>query len=529
MSSSSSSSSGSSSSSSSSVEQEVKEPVLKDNLSSSKIIIEDSLKNLIERKNKIHIDVWTPPHNGFSKGDGLLEKLKSTTNEKEAEKLIKHLETILTKAEEKQKEREAHEKILDEKYKTFLEIIRDPAFPTKGEHPGLDKTVNSLESKFDEFKFDENNHVISGKVSTMYLKNINVGTLIKTWESIKNKKKPSANLNVKKTTEAVKIALSKWETEIQNADQEVKDKAQKIQNLLAEPTEENMPVIYNMMEELQKIFKKDTPMVPAATKSNIGQCSRCNEQKKRLFGVSQTCHDCYNEEELEDRVKKIYAKEKQYYPKITRNAKINYEAKIKNKYATYLEKFNKSGGTKYYEELIDFLKKAEDLMVDIEIDSEELSDINDSFVEEDEEEGGDGDDEEEKEQEDYDDDDDSLYKNGLPKNYDSSEEFKKPSKKRDRDNDMEEVVEIMTYANEEERKRLLKTLKQEPKSFKSVLKEVKEKHIEKYKIQLFHEKVSLPDTLIANNLFYSEKEATEKAKEYCGTSDIQFKIIKLDK
>jgi len=508
------------------------------------------VQTCLEKYHSIHQDVWNVKANGLmTKGTPIVNTFEMITEETVNTVSLKDLallETMLEKGLKKQKEREQQEQILNTKYGEYLSIISLPEFPAKGNYPRLDASQTALQKKLEEFTFDEENKVIGGVVTSVSVGKLNFDAIFNEWKRIQSKKRKDVEpetINVDQIVNTIKSALVQWQKDIQLATQEIKDSAQELQDMIATASEENISDIHKLFKELASHFKS-TPapsIVRKKTKVNnvvdddggvIGQCSRCKQNKKRLFGQTRACYTCYADEELDLRIKAIYAKERKYF-ELNPKKRNKYERTIKHNYATCYENFNKTSGVSYYPQLIKYMNAAEDLMRDVNIDDIDLNDINESFIDDDEEEEEEEEDDEEEEEDDE--GDNSLFKNGLPMDYNSSEEFKVSSKKKKKkeSNDSElikEILQVSIVATEEDRKNLFSTFVEHPDNFLSLLKEVKEQRVEKYKFEIIIDAVTnklLPEKLIRNNIYFSEEEAITEAKTYCDDTTFSFRIIKI--
>ncbi len=531
----------------------------------------EQVQNQLNRYHKINPEVWNHRNNGCAKNGNPIVELYNNLKEDETwedeekkkkyEKCIEKFEAILTKGESKQKEREEQEDILNTKYGIYLKIISQPEFDKAIETSAIFKiSYEGLKKKFNDYVFDNNNKVISGKVSSMFVKAINVDPFENQWnkalEKISNgdntiiapkQKKTNKSSSLKDTIEN---GMKQYQKDIQNASQEMKDKAQKLQDLIANYNPDNDQVMMELFKEFQNLFTKP---------GDVGTCTTCKQSKKVLFGKSKTCFECYNEYELEEAISLIYAKEKKFFSKLSTSKKNQYINNIKNKYATLLEKFQSTKKRDYYDKLMLVWERANKLMESITVSKEELDDVNDSCVVSDDDEIEDDEEEEEEEgdeiedddngiildDDDDDDDDDDieyhsenyshpLYKNGLPSDYNSSDEFKdikKKSKKRDRHDDemIGDILEIAATGTEDDRNKMYKVFKDDPMGFPMVVREIINNKRTKYKYVLFRsDGEPIEEVLQPSKLYYSLEDAENAANKYLeNLPKCSFKIIEL--
>ena len=115
--------------------------------------------------------------------------------------------------------------------------------------------------------------------------------------------------------------MEQYQKNIQASDQEIKEKAQKIQDLLQEELNpENQQAITDIFAEFQSTFKKPMLSLPEKKepkkKGNgivpVGTCSVTGAKNVLLYGKSKCCYEAYCEGELDETIRTLYAKEKKF-------------------------------------------------------------------------------------------------------------------------------------------------------------------------------------------------------------------------
>lgn len=499
-----------------------------------------------ERRAKIHNDIWDHKMYGFkTKGDALLNKEELTEQQK------KTLDEYLKGAEEKQKKRDEYERSLVNSFNEFNEITMHEKFPKdKSEAPeakALWRSYDAISSKLKAYAF-ENNKVISGPVIKTKVDEISVDALKKEWIKYQEKltggnaKKHQevASSSIEKLCNVAKLMLKARRDQIQalsddeEGEESIKTKTQQLQDLAADPQEENRELMVKLLDEIQLTIpygdEKKAPKVKENSSSMTGggKCTNNGCKKKgTTYGTRRCCKDCYVEGELEETMMLILAKERKYFKNISEKEQEKYRRDIKNKYETCLENFTaarlEEKRNEAHQKLQKYIKQALDVLKHVEVDDDHLSSVNDSIVVSSESAQSESSESE-------------SYSSSSESEYEAKKKHKKnKSRKRSRDDDgdlVKEVLEVSLIGLDEDRKMLLDTYKENPKELKELLSRIRSKRQKKFGVEIYLKanNKKLESKHVPFDFFLSEKEAEMKAQDFCtnddgGESPFYFKII----
>lgn len=505
-----------------------------------------------ERRAKIHNDIWDHKMYGFkTKGDALLNKEELTDQQK------KTLDEYLKGAEEKQKKRDEYERSLVNSFNEFNEITMHEKFPKdKSEAPdakALWRSYDAISSKLKAYAF-ENDKVISGPVIKTKVDEISVDALKKEWikyqeklagggGGAKKQQQEVASSSIEKLCNVAKLMLKARRDQIQalsddeDGEESIKTKAQQLQDLAADPQEENRELMVKLLDEIQSTIPCDEKKAPKVKeKSSLsmtggGKCTNNGCKKKgTTYGTRRCCKDCYVEGELEETMMLILAKERKYFKSISDKEQEKYRRDIKNKYETCLENFTaarlEEKRNEAHQKLQKYIKQALDVLKDIEVDDDHLSSVNDSIVVSSESSRSQSESSESE----------SYSTSSSESEYKAKKKHKK-SKKRARDDSedddlVKEVLEVSLIGVDEDRKMLLETYKENPKQLKELLSRIRSKRQKKFGVEIYLKanNKKLESKHVPFDFFLSEKEAEMKAQDFCtnddgGESPFYFKII----